>query len=100
VSFSFGILSSGGGKQGSDFAQALLNSTPQLFARDRCAVAQGAQLGRGGESFVACYQESNSAVKPSGADGTVESLDAFAVRASLLVGFGDRFTNSDSNASW
>ena len=28
-------------------AQALLNSTPQLLARDRCAVAQGAQLGPG-----------------------------------------------------
>jgi hypothetical protein len=34
------------------------------------------------------------------ADGTVESLDAFVVSASLLVGFGDRFTNSDSKASW
>jgi hypothetical protein len=64
------------------------------------AVAQGAQVGRGDESFVACCQESNSAIKPSGADGTVESLDAFAVSASLLVGFDDRFTNSDSNASW
>ena len=28
-------------------AQALLNSTPQLLARDRRAVAQGAQLGPG-----------------------------------------------------
>ena len=28
-------------------AQALLNSTPQFFARDRGAVAQGAQLGSG-----------------------------------------------------
>jgi hypothetical protein len=28
-------------------AQALLNSTPQFFARDRRAVAQGAQLGPG-----------------------------------------------------
>ena len=27
--------------------QALLNSTPQLLARDRCAVARGAQLGPG-----------------------------------------------------
>ena len=81
-------------------AHALLNSTAQPLAGDRRAVAHGAQLGRGGESFVACCQESHSAVKPSGADGTIESLDAFAVSASLLVGFGDRFTNSDSNASW
>jgi hypothetical protein len=29
------------------FAQALLNSTPQLRARDRCPVAEGAQLGPG-----------------------------------------------------
>jgi hypothetical protein len=28
-------------------AQALLNSTPQLLTRDRCAVAQGAQFGPG-----------------------------------------------------
>jgi hypothetical protein len=28
-------------------AQALLNSTPQLLARERRAVAQGAQLGPG-----------------------------------------------------
>jgi hypothetical protein len=28
-------------------AQALLNSTPQLLARDRRTVAQGAQLGSG-----------------------------------------------------
>jgi hypothetical protein len=81
-------------------AQALLKLTPQLLAGERRAVAQGAQLGRGDESFVACCQESNSAVKPSGADGTVESLDAFTVSASLLVGFGNRFMNSDSNASW
>jgi hypothetical protein len=81
-------------------AQALFEIQLHNFcSRSPSAVAQSTQLGRGGESFVACCQESNSAIKPSGADGTVESLDAFAVNAALLVGFGDRFTSSDSNIS-
>jgi hypothetical protein len=33
-------------------AQAVLNSTPQLFARECCGVVQGAQLGSGGLMVV------------------------------------------------
>jgi hypothetical protein len=44
-------------------AQALLNSTPQLLARDRRVVAQGAQLGPGD---LRMDTAASGAVKPGG----------------------------------
>jgi hypothetical protein len=55
-------------------AQTLLNSTPQLLARDRRAVAQGAQLGPGDLRMDAAAQ---AAV---GAGDDVFSADDFSER--------------------
>ena len=56
------------------FAQALLNSTPQLLARDRGAVAQGTQLGPGDLRMDAAAE---AAV---GAGDDVFSADDFSER--------------------
>jgi len=42
-------------------AQALFNSTPQLLTRDRCAVAQGAELGPGDLRMDAAAQAAGGA---------------------------------------
>src|SRR5438093_10137731 len=72
-------------------AQALLNSTPQLLARDRRAVAQGAQLGPGDLRMDAAAQAA------IGAGDNVFSTDDFSERDDAI---GYRSGCSTRSVAW